>query len=272
MRRSSGMRRRHWPAGKSGNVERDTVEDEEFFFRKYKNEFALYRIRKKLLTIIAVLLVVFAMLTMLLFYLSERSSYQKNMAESNEIMASQMASVYELYMQNVKEIAHDTAFNNQELFHLSAGERQDPQAKTKILDMVGSISVMNPYVHSAYLYYEEEGMVYSSISMPYSITPLENFGDKVVLSRIPQRSHIKWLRICFHSTAAMSDLRKQPLIISYVVPTASRNGTVYLCVNVNTRSLYSMILRDFELEQNKNFISSTREATWFSIGIRNICL
>ena len=44
------------------------------FFRKYKNEFALYRIRKKLLTIIAVLLVVFAMLTMLLFYLSERSS------------------------------------------------------------------------------------------------------------------------------------------------------------------------------------------------------
>ena len=72
------------------------------FFRKYKNEFALYRIRKKL-TIIAVLLVVFAMLTMLLFYLSERSSYQKNMAESNEIMASQMASVYELYMQNVKE-------------------------------------------------------------------------------------------------------------------------------------------------------------------------
>ena len=77
--------------------------------------------RKKLLTIIAVLLVVFAMSTMPLFYLSERSSYQKNMAESNEIMACEMASVYELYMQNVKEIAHDTAFNNQELFHLSAG-------------------------------------------------------------------------------------------------------------------------------------------------------
>ena len=30
------------------------------FFRKYKNEFALYRIRKKLLTIIAVLLVLSA--------------------------------------------------------------------------------------------------------------------------------------------------------------------------------------------------------------------
>ena len=111
---------------------------------------------KKLLTIIAVLLVVLPCSRCCFFYLSERSSYQKNMAESNEIMASQMASVYELYMQNVKEIAHDTAFNNQELFHLSAGERQDPQAKTKILDMLGSISVMNPYVHSAYLYYEEE--------------------------------------------------------------------------------------------------------------------
>ena len=57
----------------------------------------------------------------------------------------------------------------------------------------------------------------------------------------------------------MSDLRKQPLIISYVVPTASRNGTVYLCVNVNTRSLYSMILRDFELEQNKNFYIVDKE-------------
>jgi len=81
------------------------------FFRKHKNEFALYRIRKKLLTIIAVLLMVFAMLTMLLFYLSERSSYQKNMAESNEIMANQMASVYELYFQNIKDIAHDTVFS-----------------------------------------------------------------------------------------------------------------------------------------------------------------
>lgn len=229
------------------------------FFRKYKNEFALYRIRKKLLTIIAVLLVVFAMLTMLLFYLSERSSYQKNMAESNEIMASQMASVYELYMQNVKEIAHDTAFNNQELFHLSAGERQDPQAKTKILDMLGSISVMNPYVHSAYLYYEEEGMVYSSISMPYSITPLENFGDKVVFEQDSEAKPYQVAPHLLHSTAAMSDLRKQPLIISYVVPTASRNGTVYLCVNVNTRSLYSMILRDFELEQNKNFYIVDKE-------------
>lgn len=229
------------------------------FFRKYKNEFALYRIRKKLLTIIAVLLVVFAMLTMLLFYLSERSSYQKNMAESNEIMASQMASVYELYMQNVKEIAHDTAFNNQELFHLSAGERQDPQAKTKILDMLGSISVMNPYVHSAYLYYEEEGMVYSSISMPYSITPLENFGDKVVFEQDSAAKPYQVAPHLLHSTAAMSDLRKQPLIISYVVPTASRNGTVYLCVNVNTRSLYSMILRDFELEQNKNFYIVDKE-------------
>ena len=57
----------------------------------------------------------------------------------------------------------------------------------------------------------------------------------------------------------MSDLRKQPLIISSVVPTASRNGTVYLCVNVNTRSLYSMILRDFELEQNKNFYIVDKE-------------
>ncbi|MFQ8831688.1 MAG: cache domain-containing protein [Ruthenibacterium lactatiformans] len=228
------------------------------FFRKYKNEFALYRIRKKLLTIIAVLLVVFAMLTMLLFYLSERSSYQKNMAESNEIMASQMASVYELYMQNVKEIAHDTAFNNQELFHLSAGSGRIRKPK-QILDMVGSISVMNPYVHSAYLYYEEEGMVYSSISMPYSITPLENFGDKVVFEQDSAAKPYQVAPHLLHSTAAMSDLRKQPLIISYVVPTASRNGTVYLCVNVNTRSLYSMILRDFELEQNKNFYIVDKE-------------
>jgi predicted ATPase len=54
------------------------------------------------------------------------------MAESNEIMASQMASVYELYMQNVKEIAHDTAFNNQELFHLSAGSGRIRKPKQRI--------------------------------------------------------------------------------------------------------------------------------------------
>ena len=42
------------------------------FFIKYKKEFVLYRIRKKLLAITAVLLLVFAMFVMLLFHFSER--------------------------------------------------------------------------------------------------------------------------------------------------------------------------------------------------------
>ena len=58
------------------------------FFRKYKNEFALYRIRKKLLTIIAVLLVVFAMLTMLLFYLMSTEQKKGHVISRNSAVSA----------------------------------------------------------------------------------------------------------------------------------------------------------------------------------------
>ena len=70
------------------------------FFIKYKKEFVLYRIRKKLLAITAVLLLVFAMFVMLLFHFSERRAYQKSVAELNQVTVYQVASVYELYIQN----------------------------------------------------------------------------------------------------------------------------------------------------------------------------
>lgn len=223
------------------------------FFIKYRKEFVLYRIRKKLLAITAVLLVVFAMFAILLFHFSERKAYQKSVAELNEVMVNQVAAVYELYIQNTKEIAHDAIFSNRELLGASAKERENLQTQKEILNMLDSINVMNPYIYSACLFYEEDDMVYSSVSMPYSIMSLSNFGDKMVFEeRSPTRSYQVGPHL-LNSTDVISDPREKPLVISYVVPRNSGNGAVYLCVNVNTRMLYSRVLRTFELEQNKNF-------------------
>ena len=223
------------------------------FFTRYRKEFVLYRIRKKLLAITAVLLVVFAIFVMLLFHFSERRAYQRSVAELNQVMVNQVASVYELYMQNIKEIAHDAVFSNRELLRLSAKERREMQNQKAILSMLDSVNVMNPYIHSVCLYYEEDEMVYSSVSMPYSIMNLQNFSDKKVFEeKSPTRSYQVEPHLLY-STAVISDPREMPLVISYVVPGNSSNGMAYLCVNVNTRTLYSMILRNFELEQNKNF-------------------
>ncbi len=223
------------------------------FFIKYKKEFVLYRIRKKLLAITAVLLLVFAMFVMLLFHFSERRAYQKSVAELNQVMVNQVASVYELYIQNTKEIAHDAIYSNQELLRFSAKERGEMQNQKAILSMLDSINVINPYIHSACLYYEEDEMVYSSVSMPYSIMSLQNFSDKKIFE---EKSYTRSYQVGPHllySTAVISDPREMPLVISYIAPGGGSNGKVYLCVNVNTRTLYSMILRNFELEQHKNF-------------------
>lgn len=222
--------------------------------KKYRNEIVLDKLRKKLLGFVAVLLVVFAMFTMLLFYLSERRAYQGYMKESNEVTAGQVASIYELYLQNIKEIAYDTVYNNSELLRLSAEERGELNAKRDILNLLDSVSVMNPYIHSVYLYYEEDEMVYSSISMPYAVVRLSYFGDREVFGEntAVTKPYLVGPHL-LHSTAAISDPKEQPLVMSYIVPVAEPNGTVFLCVNANTRSLYSMILRNFELEQNRNF-------------------
>ena len=90
-----------------------------------KKKFVLYRIRKNLLAIIAGLLAMFAIFSMLLFYLSERRIYQQSLEGMNEVMANQVVAVYELYLQNAKEIAHETVYNNQEILRLlGRGEKQ----------------------------------------------------------------------------------------------------------------------------------------------------
>lgn len=223
------------------------------FLRKYKKEFAIYRIMRRVLIIIATLQIGFGTLTMLLFYSAERSAFQKNTVESHEIMTNQMASFYELYIQNIREITHDTVYKNQELLHLSADERQSISVKMKLLDMLDSISVMNPYVHSAYLYYEDSETVYSSLSLPYSITQLDDFEDRQVFEQEAATRPYLVSPHLIHSEAMNTDHRNDPLVISYVVPTSTQNGSVCLCVNVNTRTLYSMIFQDFQLDKNKNF-------------------
>lgn len=224
-------------------------------FRQYKNEFVLYRTRKKLLTIIAVLLVFLAILTTTIFYYTENRFYKKNLIASNQVMVNQVASVYELCIQNVKEITNKTIFSNKGIFYLSAEERQTSQTKKEIFDMLGSVSVISPYVHSACLYYEEDGMVYSSFSLPYSMMLLENFSDREIFGQ--ERAAVPYLvrPHLLQAPTAASDDRANPLVMSYVVPvhTTSKGSTVYICVNVDIRSLYSTVLRNFELGPDMDF-------------------
>lgn len=229
------------------------------FLTRHKKKFVLYRIRKNLLAIIVGLLAMFAIFSMLLFYLSERRIYQQSLEGMNEVMANQVVAVYELYLQNAKEIAHETVYNNQEILQLSAVERNKAGVKKEILELLDSVSIQNSYIHSAYLYYEEDEMVYSSISMPYSINFLSGFGDDKVFGPGEAARPYQLGPHLLDTTAVTSDPKEHPLVISYIVPAKGSNGTVRLCVNLNARSLYSMILSDFEMEQNKNFYLVNRD-------------
>lgn len=226
---------------------------EKTFFEKHKSEFALYRIRQKLLWIITGLLVLFSLLMTFMYYFAERNIYQKNMKADNAVMANQIAAVYELYIQNVKEIAYETAYVNRDLFSLSIDERENVTVKSEIQSMLKTASVMNSYLHSAYLYYKDGGLVYSSYSLPYSLNRIESFGDKGVFDNAEDgRPYLVGPHLLY-PTEKLSDVNTLPLVISYVVPVNTENGKVYLCVNTNAKVLYSAIMRNLELEESKNF-------------------
>ncbi|MEG0897910.1 MAG: cache domain-containing protein, partial [Ruthenibacterium sp.] len=227
--------------------------EKQSLLQQYKNEFALYRIRKKLLAVIVGLLALFAIFTLLLFYDSERKAYRKNMTTANEVMVNQMASLYEMYFRTVEEIAHNTAIRNTDLLFLNANERQEVTAKQDILAMLSSLSVSSPYIHSTYLYYEEDNLVYSSISMPYAIDRLENFEDKIVFEhgRTVHPYHVEPHLI--ETNSVDSNPLSKVLLMSYVVPITGRNGIAYLSVNINARLLYSAILRGADLGENNSF-------------------
>lgn len=207
---------------------------------------------KKISRVILITLILFSILTGTLFYYLEKQSYYQSFVDSNDTIVSQIASVYEQDIKTLQEFCvHSSLYSKfpvSDISNLSTSELSD------LMDSLKGLNVVNDCIHSAYLYSSKSGIVYSSYSMPTTITKLEKFTDSSVFENLQDKQYMlmdpRFLDVGSYTTTS-----KIPLVITLLValPANSSNTDMWLTINMDARKIYNKILNKLHLRDEINF-------------------
>lgn len=220
-----------------------------------KKEFSAYLFEKKLIRAILGVLILFSILTGIVFYSLEKQSYHDSLTASDQVIANQITSIYELYFQNIKDLCNRSALYDNALFTSNSDYHLSTDGKKEILNFLTGLSVMNEYIHSCYLYFLQDNLVFSSYSMPTTVTQLDTFYDRSILAELPTQASTL-LEPRFLNIKSDSDLlTNKPLVITMIIatPINSYQKTSYLVINIDAKKLYAQIFDKLQIRNYRNF-------------------
>lgn len=218
-------------------------------------DIGMYKMQKRLVNVICCIIVVVLSSGLIVLYQSEQNSYREHLQSANDNTVYQIGVTYEMAIANVRNIINATTLYNTETLTMSKDGRETREGKTEILNLLSVLSVMNEFIHSAYLYFPEEEMVFSSYGAPSTIVPMEQFWDTQALQDINIHSAYtldpRFLPI--QSLSLQED--NLPLVVSVVVgvPLSGHYKSSYLVMNINAQSLYSTISQRMQMDSDINY-------------------
>ena len=215
------------------------------FFLKSKFSL-LHKMRKNL--IIGSLLM-FLAITMTNFYvqsdLSEKT-YVGRIQEINDSSIEQVASLYEINIKHVRDIAYNTVVFDSNFSALMDNiPSETATAKMEIIGSLDNIVVLNGYIHSVYLYVPEYAIVYSTYRPLGAISNISDFPDRMVFEpAFPSKQIIPHV---------ITEGNSKTSLISYIIsaPLHSKPSRAILSVNIDAEKLY-----DDCIKKAKIFIDS----------------
>lgn len=220
-----------------------------------KKEISLYLFEKKLIRAILGVLILFSILTGIVFYSLEKQSYNDSLVASDQVIANQITSIYELYVQNIRDLCNHSAIYDNALFTSNAEYHLSTDGKREILSFLTGLSVMNEYIHSCYLYFLQDNLVFSSYSMPTAVTQLDTFYDRNIFAELPVQSPVL-LEPRFLNIKSDSNLiANKPLVMTLIIatPISSYQKTSYLVINIDAQKLYAQIFDKLQIQNYRNF-------------------
>ena len=217
-------------------------------------ELTLYLFRKKQIRMIILTLILFSVLTGVLFHVLEKKVWLDNLTASNETIAEQVASIYELHIKNVQDLCLHSATADTVALTDSSDRLRSTAGRKDIVQYLTSLSVANEYIYSSYLYFPSNGLVFSSYSLPSTMTPLDSFYDKSVFSSLPQSSSPLLLDprpLDFHISGAQGSTQVITMLV--LLPMNGGQESAYLAVNIDAHRIYSQIIEDLHIETHPSF-------------------
>lgn len=221
----------------------------------YKKEISIYLFQKKLIRAIVCILLLFSILTGLVFYSLEKNSYHERLMDSNDVIVSQISAIYELYIQNIRDLCNRSSLYDNPLLMNDLEYHLSTDGKKETVNYLTGLSVMSEYIHSCYLYFLQDGLVFSSFSMPTTVTQLKTFYDRKIFQNIQDSSSVL-LEPRFLDTKSQDEPPvNKPLVITMIIaaPVNSYQKTSYLVINIDARKLYAKIFDELQIKNHLNF-------------------
>ncbi len=222
--------------------------------KETRRELTLHLFRKKQIRMIALTLILFSILTGVLFHVLEKKVWLDNLTASNETIAGQVASIYELHLKNVQDLCMHSAGANSAFLQASPSRSGNAEENKNIVQYLTDLSVANEYIYSSYLYFPSDELVFSSYSLPSVMTPLGSFYDQAAFSVLPQTAAPLLLDprpLDFHDTSGQGDTQVITMLISLPINTEPK--TAYLAVNIDARRIYAQIVEDLQIDSHPAF-------------------
>ena len=222
--------------------------------KETRRELTLQLFRKKQIRMIALTLILFSVLTGVLFHVLEKKVWLDNLTASNETIADQVASIYELHLKNVQDLCMHSAAADNVLLQASPNRSGSAEENKSIVQYLTGLSVANEYIYSSYLYFPSDGLVFSSYSLPSTMTPIESFYDREAFSALPPTTAPLFLEprpLDFQDVSGRGDIQVITMLIS--LPISAEPKTACLAVNIDAHRIYAQIVEDLQIKSHPAF-------------------
>ncbi len=222
--------------------------------KETRRELTLQLFRKKQIRMIALTLILFSVLTGVLFHVLEKKVWLDNLTASNETIADQVASIYELHLKNVQDLCMHSAAADNVLLQASPNRSGSAEENKSIVQYLTGLSVANEYIYSSYLYFPSDGLVFSSYSLPSTMTPIESFYDREAFSVLPPTAAPLFLEprpLDFQDASGRGDTQVITMLIS--LPINAEPKTACLAVNIDAHRIYAQIVEDLQIKSHPAF-------------------
>lgn len=192
------------------------------------------RIRKYFIILITGILLLILISGIILFNSTMRSVYIKQMEQTNKNLAGQISSSFELIIQQISEQVSKLAIYDSEFGDLV---RERNLKVANYIDLYSELKQMvmgNQYIHSVYLYSEEEGIFFDS--KRGNCFTKDKFFDQEVAEAVAS----KYLTI-----VSPHLIKGEVLVYSLIVPLKPdhTNQRYVLSVNIDMGMLYKDVMR-----------------------------
>lgn len=204
------------------------------------------KMQNSFIKLLSFFIVIVLVSTMLLFYSTMQYVLFNYVSQANEHLVNQVSSTFELVIEQVTNKAYKFGIYDSDLVKLVKDRNQGALYTRKLYETLNSIVIENEYLDSAYLFSEEENLVFDSkTGCSYR---LDDFYDRAVAEKIQEHYFSKVDPHMIRRVSGNADLLYSIIV---VLPEKTAGGhCTMLSINVDMNKVFQDIVKRNQMSKD----------------------